>query len=218
MSKAIIFDLGGVLINLNMSAVHQQLGRLGVRPDLLFVPTASTDTSTVCNGLSVSSLIADYQVGLMTTVQFVDVILPHCVPGTTRQVVIDAWNSCLLDLPLARLDLIKSLRQQGHRTYLLSNTNDLHWQFIVEHHFSRPGYTVADLFDAHFLSHEMHLAKPHDDIYRAVLDRLPVPSNECLFIDDSEPNVLAAQRNNIPSLWLDLSSEDVVQMFRRLAI
>lgn len=214
--KNIIFDLGGVLLNLDMPLMQTRLGALGADPSLFFVKATKEDNSILCNGFSISKVIKDYQVGLMSSGDLIDLILHQCYNGTTSEEVIDAWNSCLLDIPQERLDLIKQLRNNGYNVYLLSNTNDLHWQWIVKNHFSRVGYTLDSLFDNVFLSHYMNMEKPKLDIYLNVLESIGCKGADCLFIDDSEANVEGALRAGLNAEWLNLDKEDIVTLLERV--
>ena len=76
---------------------------------------------------------------------------------------------------------------------MLSNTNEAHWQDIVARCFG--GQEVVDShFDHVFLSQEMHMAKPNDDIYLKVLEEIHASADECLFLDDSSANLEAASK------------------------
>lgn len=211
----IIFELGGVLINLDMYKMQQACQELGIKPELFFVKADGQNSSTVCQGLSASHIIEDYQVGQVTTEALLERILCHCRKGITRQDAIDAWNACLGDIPHERLDMIRQLRQRGYRTHLLSNTNDLHWRHIKEKFLSEEGYTCADLFDQVILSHEAHLAKPDPAIFQYALRRIAGKPEQCIFIDDAEANTVAAQAEGLNGLWLDLSKEDMIALMER---
>lgn len=200
----IIFDLGGVLLDLNMQGVAQACQHLGINPELFFVKADSDNTSTVCHGISASEAITAYQVGMMTSDQFLSLVQSHCAEGITRGDIIEAWNACIGALPKERLDMIKALRNRGYHTHLLSNTNDLHWEEIKRRYLSDEGYTCKDLFDHVFVSHEMHLAKPDPEIYRSALRRIGRPAAQCLFIDDALVNVEGAQREGLQGAWLDI--------------
>lgn len=203
----IIFDLGGVLLELNMMGIDQACKRLGINPELFFVKSDSEHTSTVCQGISASEAITDYQVGKMTSEEFLSLVLNYCGENINRDDVIEAWNACIGLIPTERLDLIKELRCMGYHTHLLSNTNDLHWEEIKRRYFSLEGYTCADLFDNVFVSHEMHLAKPNPEIYQKALQQIGSPAGQCLFIDDTLLNVEAAQHEGLQGVWLDINRE-----------
>ena len=211
MIKNIIFDLGGVLIDLDMNGMQKACVELGVSPEVFFVPSTEVETSTVCNGYSASRVISDYQVGKIPTPDFVQLVLSLCQQGVSEQQLIDAWNSCLGTIPASRIELIRSLRAMGYGICLLSNTNDLHWRYVEERYLSEKG-----LFDHIFLSHEMHLAKPDAEIYRQCIKQIGCKAEECLFIDDAKENIEAACREGINGEWLDLTKEDAVSLIRRV--
>ena len=170
--KAIIFDLGGVLLNLDIARAMTNMHALGVDK------TEMDD-----------KIIDLYQTGSISTDDFVSHIISLCRSGIDRQQVIDAWNSCLLDIPDYKLQYILQLRERGFKTYLLSNTNDIHWQHIAKTNFPSP---VADYFDKLYLSQELHLAKPDKTIYSYVLNDTGLQADECLFLDDTVQNIQAA--------------------------
>ena len=207
----IIFDLGGVLLDLNMQGVGEACKRLGINPELFFVKADEENTSTVCHGISASKAITAYQVGEMTSEAFLALVLSYCDEGITRDDVIEAWNACIGIIPRERLDMILELRRKGYHTHLLSNTNDLHWEEIKRRYFSTEGYTCQDLFDHIFVSHEMHLAKPEPEIYLEAVRRIGRPAAECLFIDDALVNVEAAQKEGLQGAWLDIQKPDALK-------
>ena len=194
--KVLIFDLGGVIINVDMERSFREVEKLGVDVRQL-VKTAGENASSgtgavVCEGLSVGGVMEQYQLGTVSTDLFVEGVRRMCKPGVSRQQIVDAWNACLLDIPEHRLDTIRSLRRK-YKVYLLSNTNDLHWRNIVERYFSAEGHTTDCFFDRVFVSHEMHLAKPDKRIFRKVLEEIGAPADECMFFDDSSLNIAAAE-------------------------
>ena len=215
----IIFDLGGVLLDLNMKGVEQACLKLGINPELFFVKAESLPprgevgrgASTVCHGISASKAITAYQIGNITSDQFLSLVLSYCDEGITKENVIEAWNACIGPLPKERLDIIKELRSKGYHTHLLSNTNDLHWEEIKRRYFSEEGYTCADLFDHVFVSHEMHLAKPDGEIYRQAVKQIGRPAAQCFFIDDALVNVEGAKREGLQGAWLDIQQKDALK-------
>ena len=192
MIKTIIFDLGGVLIDVDMNRCFHNIKALGVDVDSLTKTSLGSNApvSTVCEGVTISGALHEYQIGKIPTDRFITMIQQMSNPGTTRQQVLDAWNSCLLTLPKYKLDFVKQLRSEGYATYLLSNTNDAHWKYILETSFPEP---AENYFDKTFLSQEMGMAKPDTEIYAEVLRQIGTPANECLFIDDSSDNCKAAE-------------------------
>lgn len=207
----IIFDLGGVLLDLNMQDLQKACMRLGIAPELFFVKADEENTSTVCHGISASKVITAYQIGEMTSEAFLSLVQSLCPEGITREDINEAWNSCIGLIPRERLDMIKALHSKGFHTHLLSNTNDLHWEEIKRRYFSDEGYTCKDLFDHVFVSHEMHLAKPDPEIYRQAVRQIGRPAAQCLFIDDALVNVEGAQQEGLQGAWLDIQKPDALK-------
>ena len=211
MTTDIIFDLGGVILDLNMQDLQKACQRLGVAPELFFVKADDENTSTVCHGISASKVITAYQVGEMTTEAFLTLVQSLCPKDISLGDIIEAWNACIGLIPKERLDLIKESRHRGFHTHLLSNTNDLHWEEIKRRYFSEEGYTCEDLFDHVFVSHEMHLAKPDPEIYHQAVREIGRPAEQCFFIDDAQVNVEAAKQEGLQGAWLDLNKQDCLK-------
>ena len=196
--KNIIFDLGGVIIDIDMVACLHRMEALGV-PVKKMMAKGDSKGATVCEGMSVSGPMELYQLGQISTHDFLHGILRYCTEGTTIQQIEDAWNSCLLSIPEERLEVVKSLHKK-YNVYLLSNTNDCHWRYIEDKFFSKEGHTTDAFFDRVFLSHEMHLAKPDKRIYEQVLKEIGAKGEECLFIDDATANLNAAAECGIMTM------------------
>ena len=211
-NKIVIFDLGGVLINLNvtrcMLAFEALMGEQNMRA-ILGMDKNGEGVKAV--SIATKQLMADFERGLISPEYFIEQVLQYCRPGTTPQQVIDAWMSMLVDLPQERLDAVDQIRAKGYKVYLLSNGNDLHFDYINH------TYHLAPHFDGLFLSQKMHMAKPEPEIYLAVNKQINPPAapanssaispSNILFIDDIEANRLAAEQTvgwttfpDIPSL------------------
>ncbi len=210
MIKNLIFDLGGVLLDIDLPYCMKQVQSLGINLDdfsaktTATTPPSSSKPAVMGEGIIANGIINLYQVGAITTEDFFSTIQQHCRPGTTLQQVLDAWNSCCIGIPKYRLDKVMELRKRGYHTYMLSNTNDAHWIDIVNRCFGGQ-QQVNRYFDRVFLSQEMHLAKPNDDIYLEVLQKIQAQPDECLFIDDSTPNIEAAQALGFHTIHANVS-------------
>jgi len=210
-NKIVIFDLGGVLFRLNvtrcMLAFEALMGEQNMRA-ILGMDKNGEGVKAV--SIATKQLMADFERGLISQESFIEQVLQYCRPGTTPQQVIDAWMSMLVDLPQERLDAVDQVRAKGYKVYLLSNGNDLHFNYINQ------TYHLAPHFDGLFLSQKMHLAKPDPAIYLAV-DKQINTGSEVLFIDDIEANRLAAEQTvgwttfpDIPSLLAVLGQHSFV--------
>ena len=152
----IILDMGGVLMLHNMpECIKRFQAMLGTRVMQNVLGLAS-------NGEGIEdTLMEQYEKGDISTDEFINTILQYASQGTTREEVIAAWNTMHGGIPFERLEQIKTWKVAGHRLFLLSNNNELHWQDI---------HQVYDMsvFEHCFASHLMHVSKPALAIYEAV--------------------------------------------------
>ena len=183
-----IFDLGGVLIKLDVKRCFQAFERLMGEENMRIILGMDSHGEGV-KAVSVASkqLMADFERGLISPETFLAQIRQYCHPGTTTEEIIEAWMSMLDELPQERLEFVDSLRAKGYPVYLLSNGNDLHFDFINRK------YGLDSHFDRFFLSQKMHMAKPEPEIFEVVQKEIGNPEN-VVFIDDIEANRQAAEQ------------------------
>ena len=98
-----------------------------------------------------------------------------------------------VEIPDEKKRRLLDLRVRGHRVFLLSNTNSIHWDYCVEQLFPYKNYGVADYFERIFLSQEMHLQKPDAEIFNEVLRQTGIRAEDSIFIDDLPENCEAAR-------------------------
>ena len=185
--KNIIFDLGGVILDINMQKALDGFAALGLpESELRFDVGEAAD------------LMHRYQLGHFTTDEFCKLVAAKCKPGTTPEQVAQAWSSICLGIPERKLNAIKALKQHAN-VYLLSNTNDLHWQYCLDHWFNANGNRCEDFFDKVFLSQNMHLEKPYSEIFEQVIK---VTGTDAIFLDDNLDNVNAAKNCGIQAVQI----------------
>ena len=195
MKPIIIFDLGGVLIKLNVTRCMRAFEALMGDENMRAVLGMDQNGEGV-KAVSIASkqLMADFERGLIAPEVFIDEVLRYCHAGTSREEVLDAWMAMLDELPAERLQFVDYMRANGHPVYLLSNGNDLHFNFINR------TYGLDKHFDGLFLSQKMHMAKPEPQIFEAVQEsinhQLQTTNEKCqiIFIDDILTNRLAAEQ------------------------
>ena len=156
----IILDMGGVLMNHNMPECIARF------TDILGEEKMRTILGLATNGEGTAdSLMEQYELGDISTDAFIDGIMQHAQRPTTREEVIAAWNAMHGGIPAERLQHIQQWKDAGHRLFLLSNNNDLHWHHILSL------YDMS-MFEHCFASHLMHMSKPDLRIYEAVDEQL----------------------------------------------
>lgn len=184
--RNLIFDFGGVLINLDRQRCVSSFRKMGLENVEEFIsPYTQQD------------IFKHLEEGSITASEFRDKVREIAGDLTLSDRKIDkAWNSFLLDIPPYKLEALLKLREK-YMVYLLSNTNEIHWQWACQHAFPHKRFRVEDYFEQIFLSYEMHQVKPGTGIFETVIETTGINPQETLFIDDSPDNCQAAASLNI---------------------
>ena len=208
----LLFDFGGVLIDLDYDATPAALRRL------------SRAGSTVEYSQARQAELFDrFETGHLSPAGFRDGLRRSYDLDATDEQLDAAWHAMLLDVPAERLALIGELRARGHQTALLSNTNALHIAEINRRLAGRYGFKhgIADVLDRVFYSQEVGLRKPGEEIFRHALDEMGWQAVDTLFIEDSPQHVATARRLGLrvlhlaPPLTLLTALPDAIRAFPR---
>lgn len=191
MIKVIIFDFGGVLINLNRQAAVDKLVELGVH-----------DVDELLNNYVQSGLFLDLESGAVTPDEFRCKLRDkYNLQHITDEQIDEAFLAFLLDVPEHKSQLLRRLKSSARnadgepvRIVMLSNTNGIHFPYCIKKHFEYDDYKMSDYFDALYLSYEMKASKPDEDIFIKLLEAEKVKPYECLFLDDGPRNIEVACR------------------------
>ena len=198
--RNIVFDLGGVLVDLDFKAAINGLQKAG------FANVKEQLQAFDCKGI-----FQKFELGEMTADEFRSAIRENSTVSLTDEKVDGLWNAMLLEVPREKLELILHLRGK-YMVYLLSNTNSIHWDYVCKNAFNYRGFRVNDYFEETFLSYEMHLSKPDKAIFQKVLEEANLLPEETLFIDDSEANCKAASELGIHTHHYHIG-EDLKELF-----
>ena len=197
MIKNIVFDFGDVFLNLDKEATLNQLRTLGV-----------TKFS-----IKMIEVAKQYEIGKISTQEFVDTF-KLMFPAISVIDFKNAWNAILKDFPLHRLYFLRKLvASKKYRIFLLSNTNSLHISWI-QNTWGLDLYSeFKKCFEKFYLSHQIHLRKPNEDIYKFLLNENKLVPQETFFIDDTEENTITASTLGINVWNINPACEDVVDLF-----
>lgn len=195
--KNIIFDMGGVLINLDQQRCMDSFKKLGFKEIEKFIDPYTQE-----------GFFSDFEMGNISNDEFFARARANCRKGTSDEEIVAAWNAFLLEIPQKKLDQIAELRKK-FRTFLLSNTNALHFPMVVEK------YQLNKYFDKCYTSYQLHYVKPDPRIFIHVLKDAGIKAAETLFIDDSPANIAAADNLGF-NTHLAQEKEDFTQLFLTL--
>ncbi len=180
--KNIIFDLGGVILNLDQDRTLKAFEKLGA------------DLAAYNEKLSI---FKDFETGKIDAATFTRVLHQELNGKASTQQIEEAWNKMLLNLPSERVDYVRQLKQR-YRLILLSNTNTLH----IDEVYRIYGKEIfEDLFEDIYLSHEIGLRKPDVACYQYVINHSHLKASETVFVDDSKVNLSGAQAAGLSTIW-----------------
>lgn len=179
--KHIIFDLGNVLVRLDTPACIEAFKKIGME---MVINRANDDAKSVLEQLGL---------GLISVETFYQKARELSGSHASDEAICHAANAMLVEIPDEKKRRLLDLRARGHRVFLLSNTNSIHWDYCVEQLFPYKNYGVADYFERIFLSQEMHLQKPDAEIFNEVLRQTGIRAEDSIFIDDLPENCEAAR-------------------------
>ena len=197
MINTLIFDFGDVFINLDKPAIERSMNKLGI--------------STITNEML--EIAMNYEKGLISTDVFITSFTKK-FPMISNKEFTTAWNSIILDFPEHRLTFIEHLASlKKYKLILLSNTNELHIEQVIENMSLDRYLRFKNCFDQFYLSHEIKLRKPDHSIYEFVLIKNNLISKNCFFIDDTKENTDAASILGIRACNNNPKNEDVIDLF-----
>lgn len=189
--KNIIFDLGDVIINIDVPLAARSFAELTNR-----------SLEEVQELIHQNEVFKKFETGHLSAVDFrayIRELLQQ--PEWSDEAIDTAWNSLLLDIPAERIEKLQELAQKGYRLFLLSNTSSIHIEEVNKILHRTTGVKqLNDLFEKLFLSYDMGIMKPHPDIYHGVLTQAGLLAHETLFLDDNADNIRAAAEVGIHTI------------------
>jgi HAD hydrolase, family IA, variant 3 len=199
--KNLIIDLGGVIVNLARLRCIEAFESLGV--DI---------REKLVNNYQHKGLFMKLELGTITPEAFYDGIRSLTQQYLTDDQIDGAWIAMLEDVPDYKLDLLLDLRNR-YNTFLLSNTNQIHWEWSERAYFSYQGHDASDFFNKVYLSYQLHMLKPNADIFEYVLKDAGLNPEETLFIDDASQNCRTAEHLGM-STYTPQAREDWSHIFK----
>ena len=173
--KNIIFDLGGVIINLDIPATANA-----------FVELAQKYNNTQFFPDSEHQVFKDFEVGAISEQTFRNALKNFIHEQVTDDEIDTAWNAMLLDIPAERLELLQQLKEK-YNIFLLSNTNAIHYTAFNKILLDAHGHETLDsFFQKAYYSHLIQKRKPNAEAFQLILDENNLVPEETLFLDDTQ--------------------------------
>lgn len=201
--KNILFDLGGVILDIDVQATLKQFYELGFPSDLLQYPfNMNTD------------LFFKYEIGKINTAQFRAEIRKKSGVEMTDEAFDKAWNAMIVRIPEERTALLKVLAKR-YNLFMLSNTSALHAPVFEKMYKDVAGITLQEAFTKIYYSFEIGCHKPDLEAWKFVINDAKILPEETIFLDDNIHNIKASQelgfraihiheRTNLMNLGFDL--------------
>lgn len=202
--RHLIFDLGGVLLNIDYGKTEQAFIDLGI-----------ANFGALYSQMKQSPLFDDFETGRISGAAFIAKIQEISPVPLTELQILDAWNAMLLYFPVGRMELLQQLRLH-YDLVLLSNTNEIHevaFNKILMRDVGMPAIGV--FFDKVYLSHRVGMRKPDPGIFQRILDECGFKARETLFIDDSPQHIETAKKLGIQTIHLEPGMTIEETVFRR---
>lgn len=200
MIKNIILDFGDIFIDLDKPATAREMvkfGFSGITPEL-------------------EQLFNTYEKGLISSRNFLDTVA-KLFPKASETELIAAWNAVLKEFPDSRLEFVEEMAKSNkYRLFLLSNTNDIHIEFVRDYMGADKFNRFKNAFEVFYLSYEMGMRKPDAEIFEFVLNENNLIGKETLFVDDTKENTDAAAELGIHVWNLKVEQEDITQLKNHL--
>lgn len=199
--KAIIFDLGGVILDIDYEATINAFKELG-KENFEELYTQANQTK----------LFDRFETGMISPDEFRDEIRNYLGYDLEDGMIDDAWNALLGDLPEERIELLRKLKKD-YPIYLFSNTNDIHYhefRKIIRNTFGKTDI-LEDIFKKTYYSHLVGKRKPNADAFQLVLNEQGLKANETLFIDDSIQHIEGAKELGLQTIHL--VDKEITELF-----
>ena len=193
--KNLLFDQGGVIVDIERGRCLEELRRLGMEAPERFVGLYKQDGPFFA-----------LENGDITLDEFHDALRPLMPSGVTNEQMDYAFSSFIVGIPLHRLQALRQLRKR-YKTYILSNTNPLMFEGVIARNFAQEGLDVNAYFDGVTVSYLAHSNKPDRKIFDYTIATMGIVPEETLFLDDGPDNIEAARQLGFNALLVPPGTE-----------
>ena len=195
MNRAVIFDMGGVIVDLDIEGCKTAFKRI----------LDYQKIDEIIDPCHQKGIWGDLEEGVLSADEFRKIVLSGSRPGAVPQEVDEAMSYILVGIEPYKVELLRKLAA-SHDLYMLSNNNEISIKRSSEM-FADAGIPMDKIFCKCFLSYQMKALKPSAAFYKRVMEEIGRPSDELLFIDDSQANVDGAIAAGLPAVYYKPGSD-----------
>lgn len=189
--KNIIFDLGGIFINIDFAKTEQAFIDLGI-----------TNFSDFFTQHHASELFELLETGKISPSAFCEKFRFETNSRLTDDQIFAAWNALLLDFPKERIHWLQQIRKK-YNIYLFSNTNQIHYDAFMAGFTTQTGFDdLNSFFIKAYYSQKMGLRKPYPEAFLHIINEQNLDPAETLFIDDTKKNIEGAKSVGLQTIHL----------------
>lgn len=180
MIKNLMFDLGGVIMDIRRQNAVDALVGIGMR-----------NAGELLGEYGQKGVFLDLEKGLVSPGDFRKEIRKEISCPVSDDEIDNAFIKFLVGIPVQRLRQLEGLRRD-YKIFMLSNTNKIMWDGMIVNEFRKDGHDIGYYFDGVITSFEAHAYKPDSEIFLKAVEKFSIKPEETLFFDDSKANVSAA--------------------------
>lgn len=188
--EAIIFDLGGVFIEIDYFATITEFEKLGFK-----------NANHLYSQDEQSFLFEQFEKGEISSPHFINKLLAMSLSTPSPNQVIKAWNAMIGDFSVESITILKNL-QEKYRLFMLSNTNELHIDLVNRKWLEVEKSKMESFFEKIHLSHELGFRKPYPETFLKVCELHGLKPYNTLFIDDSIQHIEGAKQAGLQTIHL----------------
>lgn len=197
--KNLLFDLGGVIIDLHIYKTRAAFEELGME-----------DTSKWFIASNQATLLNGYETGRLSTDDFIAGVNEEIGLKISEEDFYSAWTTMLGKVKEPRIHMLRELRDK-YRIYALSNINAMHahacHEILQRDH---DIFSFHEIFDLVFYSHEIGARKPEPEAWLKVVERTGIIPEETLFMDDNIDNVEMAKKLGFQTALVDREITEII--------
>ena len=195
MNRAVIFDMGGVLVDLDIEGCKTAFKRI----------LDYQKIDEIIDPCHQKGIWGDLEEGVLSADEFRKIVLSGSRSGAVPQEVDEAMSYILMGIEPYKVELLRKM-SESYDLYMLSNNNEISIKRSSKM-FADAGIPMEKIFRKCFLSYQMKALKPSATFYKRVMEEIGRPSDELLFIDDSQKNVDGAIAAGLPAVYYKPGSD-----------